>query len=247
MQIAIRPWTPPRHWPRWRTCTAPTSLSAAPVPPSPGRGAWSPWRSSCPPGAGPVWSRRRRPETMWILRGAWRRSRTPFRGPATSWQSRSQTTRRCGKKLRQQYLRRAMLVSKAADAEPKDSVYRLYYGFKCPVSKVQGYQTLAINRGGAGGLPEGLGGAGPGVCPCDGAPGGGARPGLHGLCPGGGGRRLRPADPALYGAGDPQLPHRPGGRGGHPHVRPEPEAPAHAAPGEGAGDHGAGPGLPHGL
>ena len=51
------------------------------------------------------------------------------------------------KKLRQQYLKRAMLVSKAADAEPKDSVYRLYYNFKCPVSKVQGYQTLAINRG----------------------------------------------------------------------------------------------------
>ena len=51
------------------------------------------------------------------------------------------------KKLRQQYLKRAMLVSKAADAEPKDSVYRLYYGFKCPVGKVQGYQTLAINRG----------------------------------------------------------------------------------------------------
>ena len=51
------------------------------------------------------------------------------------------------KKLRQQYLKRAMLVSKAADAETKDSVYRLYYGFKCPVGKVQGYQTLAINRG----------------------------------------------------------------------------------------------------
>ena len=51
------------------------------------------------------------------------------------------------KKLRQQYLRRATLVSRAAEAEPKDSVYRLYYSFKCPVSKVQGYQTLAINRG----------------------------------------------------------------------------------------------------
>ena len=48
-----------------------------------------------------------------------------------------------------------MLVSKAADAEPKDSVYRLYYGFKCPVGKVQGYQTLAINRGEREGLPEG--------------------------------------------------------------------------------------------
>ena len=51
------------------------------------------------------------------------------------------------KKLRQQYLRRATLVSRAAEAEPKDSVYRLYYSFKCPVSKIQGYQTLAINRG----------------------------------------------------------------------------------------------------
>ena len=51
------------------------------------------------------------------------------------------------KKLRQQYLKRAMLVSRAAKAEPEDSVYRLYYNFKCPVSKVQGYQTLAINRG----------------------------------------------------------------------------------------------------
>ena len=51
------------------------------------------------------------------------------------------------KKLRQQYLRRAMLVSQAAKEEPEDSVYRLYYEFRCPVSKVQGYQTLAINRG----------------------------------------------------------------------------------------------------
>ncbi len=51
------------------------------------------------------------------------------------------------KKLRQQYLRRAVLVAKAAKEEPEDSVYRLYYKFKCPVSRMQGYQTLAINRG----------------------------------------------------------------------------------------------------
>ena len=51
------------------------------------------------------------------------------------------------KKLRQQYLKRAMLVSRAAKEEPEDSVYRLYYDFKCPVGKMQGYQTLAINRG----------------------------------------------------------------------------------------------------
>ena len=51
------------------------------------------------------------------------------------------------KELRQLYLRRGVLTSKAADKEPEDSVYRLYYDFKCPVSRVQGYQTLAINRG----------------------------------------------------------------------------------------------------
>ena len=51
------------------------------------------------------------------------------------------------KELRELYLRRGMLVSKAAQKEPEDSVYRLYYDFKAPVGKVQGYQVLAINRG----------------------------------------------------------------------------------------------------
>ena len=51
------------------------------------------------------------------------------------------------KELRELYLRRAMLVSKAAEKEPEDSVYRLYYDFKCPVNRVQGYQVLAVNRG----------------------------------------------------------------------------------------------------
>ena len=51
------------------------------------------------------------------------------------------------KELRSLYLRRAVLVSKAADKEPEDSVYRLYYDFKQPVSRVQGYQVLAVNRG----------------------------------------------------------------------------------------------------
>ena len=51
------------------------------------------------------------------------------------------------KELRQVYLRRAMLVSKAADKNPEDSVYRLYYDFKTPVNRAQGYQVLAINRG----------------------------------------------------------------------------------------------------
>ena len=51
------------------------------------------------------------------------------------------------KDLRQLYLRRALLVSQAADKEPEDTVYRLYYDFKCPVHKIQGYQVLAVNRG----------------------------------------------------------------------------------------------------
>ena len=51
------------------------------------------------------------------------------------------------KHLRELFLRRGMLVSKAAQKEPEDSVYRLYYDFKVPVGKAQGYQVLAINRG----------------------------------------------------------------------------------------------------
>ena len=51
------------------------------------------------------------------------------------------------KELRELYLRRGLLVSKAAQKEPEDSVYRLYYDFKTPMGKVQGYQVLAINRG----------------------------------------------------------------------------------------------------
>ncbi len=49
--------------------------------------------------------------------------------------------------LREVFLRRAVLVSKAAEKEPTDSVYRLYYDFKSPVSRMQGHQILAINRG----------------------------------------------------------------------------------------------------
>ncbi len=51
------------------------------------------------------------------------------------------------KRLRTLFLGRAVLVSKSVEKEPEDSVYRLYYDFKCPVSRVQNYQVLAINRG----------------------------------------------------------------------------------------------------
>lgn len=51
------------------------------------------------------------------------------------------------KTLRALWQSRASLVSAAAAKEPEDSVYRLYYDFKTPVSRAQGHQVLAINRG----------------------------------------------------------------------------------------------------
>ena len=47
--------------------------------------------------------------------------------------------------LRQLIAERALLRSEAATEE--DSVYRLYYDFKQPLSRLQGHQILAINRG----------------------------------------------------------------------------------------------------
>ena len=48
-------------------------------------------------------------------------------------------------KLRSLLERSGYLASSAASEE--DSVYRLYYDFRQPLSRVQGYQVLAINRG----------------------------------------------------------------------------------------------------
>ena len=50
------------------------------------------------------------------------------------------------KSLRELMNRRAVLTSKAADPE-NDSVYRLYYDFSAPISRLQGHQVLALNRG----------------------------------------------------------------------------------------------------
>ncbi len=47
--------------------------------------------------------------------------------------------------LRELIAKNASIVSVAATEE--DTVYRLYYDFKQPVSKMQGHQVLAINRG----------------------------------------------------------------------------------------------------
>ncbi len=49
------------------------------------------------------------------------------------------------KKLRELIHRRGSLRTEAAGSE--DSVYRLYYDFSQPVSRLQGHQILAINRG----------------------------------------------------------------------------------------------------
>ncbi len=51
------------------------------------------------------------------------------------------------KMLRELYWLRASIVSRAAAKEPEDSVYRLYYEFSSPLSKTQGHQVLAMNRG----------------------------------------------------------------------------------------------------
>ncbi len=51
------------------------------------------------------------------------------------------------KSLRELYSRRASITSKSAAKEPEDSVYRLYYEFSNLISKTQGHQVLAMNRG----------------------------------------------------------------------------------------------------
>ncbi len=62
------------------------------------------------------------------------------------------------KKLRELLAKHGSLTSTAATEE--DTVYRLYYQFSQPLSRLQGHQVLAINRGEKGGF-EGSCGAGP--------------------------------------------------------------------------------------
>lgn len=50
------------------------------------------------------------------------------------------------KSLRELMNRKAILLCKAADPDT-DSVYRLYYDFNTPISRLQDHQILAINRG----------------------------------------------------------------------------------------------------
>ena len=51
------------------------------------------------------------------------------------------------KVLRDLWWKKGTLLSTAAAKEPEDSVYRLYYNFQTAVSRAQGHQVLAINRG----------------------------------------------------------------------------------------------------
>ena len=51
------------------------------------------------------------------------------------------------KLLRDLFWKKGSLVSAAAEKEPQDTVYRLYYQFSSPLPRVQGHQVLAINRG----------------------------------------------------------------------------------------------------
>ena len=51
------------------------------------------------------------------------------------------------KTLRELWQRKACLVSSAAEPDPEDTGYRLYYDFKAPVERVLGHQVLAVNRG----------------------------------------------------------------------------------------------------
>ena len=51
------------------------------------------------------------------------------------------------KALRRLYDQKGVLTSQAKAEEPEDTVYRLYYDFRTPLSRAQGHQVLAINRG----------------------------------------------------------------------------------------------------
>ena len=51
------------------------------------------------------------------------------------------------KTLREVYVKRGEIGCKAAPDAPEDGVYKLYYDFTQPISRMQGHQILAINRG----------------------------------------------------------------------------------------------------
>ena len=152
------------------------------------------------------------------------------------------------KRLRELVWKKGSLVSAAAAKEPEDTVYRLYYAFRSPAEPGAGPPGAGHQPWRAGGRAQGERGDGARGGPYPRPPGGAEprRP-RHGLCPRRRRGRLRPADLPLGGAGDAQPAHRAGRRGGHQNVRPQPQAPADAAAGEGLCHHGPGSRLPQRL
>ena len=151
------------------------------------------------------------------------------------------------KKLRQQYLRRAVLVSKGAKEGAEDSVYRLYCDFKCPVSRMQGYQTLAINRGEREGYLKASVELDPECAHVTvrraSVPG---RPCMDFVRAAADDAYDRLIQPSLEREIRSTLTEQ-ADEGAIRTFALNLKAPADAAPGEGKGDHGPGPRLPHGL
>ena len=152
------------------------------------------------------------------------------------------------KALRELWWRKADLVSSAAGKEPEDSVYRLYYQFRTPVCRAMGHQVLAINRGEREELLKAavdmdretaLIAVRRAVL----VPGAPSMAFVRSAAEDAYDRLIAPS----VEREDPQHPHRTRKRGGHPQLRPKPEAPAHAAAGKGQGHHGPGPRLPQRL
>ena len=147
--------------------------------------------------------------------------------------------------LREMLEKRGTLRSLAATEE--DSVYRLYYDFEQPLSRLQGHQILAINRGEKEkmlsatvlldreqALPLLRRAVVNRLC-------------RHGFRQSRRRGRLRPSHLPLARARDARFAHRTGRRGRYRSVCAESEAPFDAAAGQGQGDDGPRPWLPHGL
>ena len=140
--------------------------------------------------------------------------------------------------LREMLEKRGSLRSLAATEE--DSVYRLYYDFEQPLSRLQGHQILAINRGEKEKMLQRNRLARPRAGAAATAPRRGeARLCRHGFRQSRRRGRLRPSHLPLARARDARFAHRTGRRGRYRSVCAESEAPFDAAAGQGQGHDGA--------
>ena len=153
------PSTRPRRSPRSRTSTAPTSPSAARARPSPGKRASSRWRTlslrqTLRHGPRP---RRWPQDYLDPDKGVGDAGRRAGRARPTSSPSASPTTRPCARACAALMQRRRARRTSAAAKEGgrETAVYRLYYDFSQPISRLQGHQILALNRGETRGHAEG--------------------------------------------------------------------------------------------